>query len=773
MRIFTRKGSLRPLRPVSGKVRHGACVSVLLVTGCVEGVIGDRLENAPRRAPPLNLPEPSPTGSPEGLAPESPGGQPRSEGGVPAAGHTLGSAECETVPAAMLSNLEHPVGRWVQVTTPQETPQFRWEAGGAYDAKTGTWFHQGGHDYHPQSQALFVYDFAQGSWAQRFPPNSPGGACNIDGAVTFDTVNRQLVRFPSDSLGHGYQYSRSFFLKYSWVWLYDADRQRWRNMRPPPYALPRPRSSGIWTSGNSSVTFDSRRGLVYHFGGREVGDHWFHVYDAHDNGLRAIQTTARPAKRDGAGIAYSALNDVVVLYGAQWTLEDPITWTYRPGADAWIPRELHPTPPYQIASPAAQGLASIPRIACDDRGPSCLAVVWQDGRHETWLLDTNQWHWQRVGTNDDALPDSLSRSRNLHFLSDRRIYALELFDGVKSSSLWTFRPPSDRVSMIPAVPTSLTVVTTERRSAVLTWRKSPAAVSYRVYRGTGQDRLTTDLVPITETDCPHFEDAQIEPATLYFYGIQSIAPDGAQSAIGAPGRTQPQVPEIPTVVVDDTERVTVTWDAHQAPDVVGYNLYRGSAQVRAVTHGEPRPWRDNDPKYAERAVTQVEDITDWQRINRELLTQTAYEDRSVDLSRPGAHAGGYRYAVYAYVVRAVNQLGVESGPSPYELTLPAPPRNLMLRELDEHTAELRWDPATDPSVVGYQIIRMDPTIGAHGFRIDTEMTNETQVVRRVEGNGPDRFWVTAIDKLGQLGAPSSPAWFKHRHRGYYDGLWHQ
>jgi len=42
----------------------------------------------------------------------------------------------------------------------------------------------------------------------------------------------------------------------------------------------------------------------------------------------------------------------------------------------------------------------------------------------------------------------------------------------------------------------------------------------------------------------------------------------------------------------------------------------------------------------------------------------------------------------------VNRLGTESGPSPYALTIPAEPENVLLREKDV-TAEIKWDAAHD------------------------------------------------------------------------------
>jgi hypothetical protein len=54
---------------------------------------------------------------------------------------------------------------------------------------------------------------------------------------------------------------------------------------------------------------------------------------------------------------------------------------------------------------------------------------------------------------------------------------------------------------------------------------------------------------------------------------------------------------------------------------------------------------------------------------------------------------------------------------------------------------------------------------------DKPITDAT--TRHKVGRGETRFWVTAVDVLGQEGQPSSPAWFNHNCRGFYDGEWQQ
>src|SRR5437762_4615239 len=82
-------------------------------------------------------------------------------------------------------------------------------------------------------------------------------------------------------------------------------------------------------------------------------------------------------------------------------------------------------------------------------------------------------------------------------------------------------------------------------------------------------------------------------------------------------------------------------------------------------------------------------FTNIQKLNPILLLATNFTD-TLDLTRKSPEADDYRIAVYAYIIRAVNKLGVESGPSPYALTIPSEPENFLCREQGD-MAELKWD----------------------------------------------------------------------------------
>ena len=41
------------------------------------------------------------------------------------------------------------------------------------------------------------------------------------------------------------------------------------------------------------------------------------------------------------------------------------------------------------------------------------------------------------------------------------------------------------------------------------------------------------------------------------------------------------------------------------------------------------------------------------------------------------------------------------------------------------------------------------------------------------GKAATRYWVMAVDALGQEGQPSSPAWHNRSYKGFFEGEWHQ
>src|SRR5207302_1036095 len=119
---------------------------------------------------------------------------------------------------------------------------------------------------------------------------------------------------------------------------------------------------------------------------------------------------------------------------------------------------------------------------------------------------------------------------------------------------------------------------------------------------------------------------------------------------------------------------------------------------------------------------------------------------------------------------AVNRLGTESGPSPYALTIPSEPAHVFNREHGD-TAELKWAANPEKGIAGYHVYKL----GKSHWEIVrvTETPIQATTFSHKGGRNTTRYWVVAVDALGQEGQPSSPVWHHQRYQGFFKGDWHQ
>jgi hypothetical protein len=680
----------------------------------------------------------------------------------------VGSLMCgaPALAAETIDLTNHPENVWVK-QSPREgapAPGFGWEGSADFDPYTNLWIHYGGHDSNPQGFPLFVWDLKTGVWRQRFPNTSPPGVCCVDGGNVFDRANRRFIRFPGASMNHGWQWSRKVRMKASHVWTYDPVTNLWTNMRPAPYKEPERYSRKVLGTLDPCGAYDPVHEVALSFGGQGSagGMNNLFVYDTYANHLEQLAHLDPPSPRDGSGFTYDAKNDCIVLFGSQY-LSDEKTYIYRYHTNKWEAHDLTPRPP---GKKEYGPYSSIPKMAFDSLHGICLCVVWLDrGGHETWAFDTAALKWTKLSPKVE--PDqSMSRSRNLAFVAEHNIFIMETMAARGGPQIWTYRYKKAPVDPRPAPPTDLRVVTSDN-AAVLTWSTTTSrALDYNVYRAEAPTPIRTQYAKIATVKTTSFEDKGLTPGTVYFYKVSAVA-EGLESTLSWSARTQPRVLLTPVVSVLAANKVQIDWNAHPAKDLAGYNLYRGLVTV-GTTVTARGSFAENSPAAPEPAVSSVRDITNLAKLNDKPLTETTFTDTAIDLTKKGPESADYKYAVYAYIVKAVNNLGTESGPSPYALTIPAEVSNLLCRERGPQ-AELKWDPSAEKGVVGYRVYRM----GAKDVAPLTPAEPVKATTFTAGGADKSRFLICAVDVLGQEGQPSSPAWYGWSYRGFFDGEWHQ
>jgi hypothetical protein len=122
---------------------------------------------------------------------------------------------------------------------------------------------------------------------------------------------------------------------------------------------------------------------------------------------------------------------------------------------------------------------------------------------------------------------------------------------------------------------------------------------------------------------------------------------------------------------------------------------------------------------------------------------------------------------------------VEGGASAYTLTIPSAPQWLFSREEGER-CHLKWAANPEKGLKGYRVYRMEsPRINGPGQPV-TRLTADPVAAERYTdpkaGKDTRRYWVVAVDALGQEGFPSAPVWHYREYRRYYVpfvGEWHQ
>ena len=89
----------------------------------------------------------------------------------------------------------------------------------------------------------------------------------------------------------------------------------------------------------------------------------------------------------------------------------------------------------------------------------------------------------------------------------------------------------------------------------------------------------------------------------------------------------------------------------------------------------------------------------------------------------------------------------------------------------------RWAANPEQALKGYRVYRMNGRYDKDPIpRLTAEPVASTAYRDTTPGQSSRRYYVVAVDALGQEGFPSAPAWFEREWKQYYKpfvGEWHQ
>ena len=497
-------------------------------------------------------------------------------------------------------------------------------------------------------------------------------------------------------------------------------------------------------------------------------------------------------------------------HGWQWWreiyLNDSTVWSYDLAENRW--RNLRPIPTPKLAPY---------RCASWDSAAQKIVVFGGEGSHEgTLVYDPARNEWQDM--NPDPEPPSRSggnmafdEARGLHILfgtqfdEDPRTWTYNL-----SANKWTdMKPPvqpptreNDAVltyDPIHKVVLAIVKITTGKDESakhdVQTWAYDVGANRWsRRNPSTEPDEAgnrTRNLCFAPELNAAILENCPSKPREQQVWTYRYDA---------APPKAVPPLPPLapPTYVQDATisvmapNRIEITWEPSKAKGVAGYHLERARTEVWSAD--QLRRLRDQTPPLAQPSVGAIRRIGKFEQLTAKPLPTNGYTDESVRLDQPTAIKGQsvydrtlheehlnssgktYRFAVYAYRLISVDRSGTPLGTSPVFFTIPSSPQQVFSREAAQ-TCRLRWKANSEKGIRGYRIYRMDGRWNKDPIsRLTTEPITELEFTDGDAGQPSRRYYVVAVDALGQEGFPSSPVWYRREWRTYYAPFvteWHQ
>jgi hypothetical protein len=705
-----------------------------------------------------------------------------------------------------VAGLEQAPNTWVKrspLPGGPTSPRLGYEGACVWDTAHHVLMRYGGHNQGgggAQYAEVWTFDPYTCKWTLKEPNTSPPGVCCAQQNV-YDPIRERYVRFPAFSGSHGWQWFREIYLNNSTIWVYDLDSNLWRNLCPTQLLAPATGRGtpadrrGLRVSPLRCASWDSDAQVIVVFGG-EGNQEGTVVYDPHSNTWTRLNPPTEPPFRSAGNMVYDSAHKLHILFGSQFT-DDPHTWAYDLRQNKW--RDLKPA----TLPPTKENDAV---LAYDSHNRVVIAVVKitegkdEDASHhlQTWAYDTGKNTWTKMNPPREPDPTG-NRARVLVYAPELGLSILEnrtrSEPGPPEQQIWMYcYKPAGRDPQPELNPPADVQVTTTSDGAVLKWGASPSAsvTGYLVYRGTGEQPWTVQYRQISRTNAnvTSYRDADLTRGTVYYYYVRAAGRD-RQSKPSIKVRTQPPIVEDAVVSVLSQNQVHLTWTPPEAGDITGYLVER--AVVEVWTDDQLKRLKSRLQPLDNPSVGAVRRIGPFERLTSQPLKTTSFRD-SADLIKPRRiegqatqpyhfydehldHAGKeYNFAVFAYRIRAVNVLGVESGPSPYFLTIPSAPRWVFARE-DGTTCRLKWAANPEQKLRGYRIYRLDGRWDKDPIsRLTEDPVADLTFADPAAGEHSRRYHVVAVDVLGQEGLPSAPVWYNREWKRFYEpfvGQWHQ
>jgi hypothetical protein len=499
-------------------------------------------------------------------------------------------------------------------------------------------------------------------------------------------------------------------------------------------------------------------------------------------------------------------------HGWQWWreiyLNDASVWTYDLSSNVW--RNMRPLP--------APHVAPLRCASWDSDAQVVLVFGGEGGPRETLTYNPhrNEWQWMKPKSQPEPRSGgqmAYDSKRQVHVLfgsqfnDDPHTWIYDLRKNEWRDAKPSTQPPTDKndavltYDPIRGVIVAIVKITTgkedEARHSLETWTYDVAANQWAKLSPPTEPEPSGNrarqLMFAPELGMTMLENCPSKPREQQIWTLRlaeekpPVAP-----APSVPPRAEPPVVEDATASVLTPTRVDLAWKAPARRGIAGYHVER--APVDVFTEAQLIRLKKQTPPLSEPSVGAFRRIGAFTRLTVAPLKEMSFTDSTVDLSKHAGNAGepiyerkfnreqmdeagsAYRFAVFAYRIRAVSDAGVESGPSPALFTIPSAPQWLFSKE-DGTTCHLKWAANPEQAIKGYRVYRMDGRYDKDAIpRLTPDPITPTSYTDTTAGKSSRRYYVVAVDALGQEGFPSAPVWFEREWKQYYKpfvGEWHQ
>jgi len=595
------------------------------------------------------------------------------------------------------------------------------------------------------------------TWAKRTPlPSTPvSPRLGYEGACVWDNIHRVVVRYGGHNQGGGGEQG-------SEVWTFDLLSAKW--------TLKEPNTSPPGVCCNAQHVFDPTHGRYVRFPSfsgshgwqwwREIylNDSSVWTYNLPSNTWRNMRPLPAPHVAPLRCASWDSDAQVVVVFGGEGGPRETLTYDLRRNEWRWMKPKSQPEPRSggQMAYDAAHKVHVL------------FGSQFNDDPH-TWLYDLQKNEWR------DAKPATMPPTD-------------------KNDAVLTYDPARRLLLAIVKITTGKDE---DAQHRLETWTYNAGANQWtRLSPAQEPDpsgNRARQLMFAPELGIAFLENCPSKPREQQIWTLRLAGAEaGGVPTPAPPPRSEPRIIEDAVVSVLSPMRIELRWNAPEDKRIVGYHVER--AVVEVLSEDQLARLKKQTSPLAEPSVGALRRIGAFARMTTDPLKATNFIDTHVDLTKPQSVSGesiyerkfareqfdesgrAYRYAVFAYRIRAVNAAGVESGPSPPFFTIPSATQWLFSKE-EGVSCQLKWSANPERALQGYRVYRMNGRYDKDLIpRLTSDPISATAYGDAAAGKSSRRYYVVAVDALGQEGFPSAPVWSEREWKQYYKpfvGEWHQ